>query len=157
MKLKRVRLNSNPLALSPKNWSINADIRHMVYFDNEHWLPIPGESHFGAYISTKARKREDIRWTLDMQFGAGRQVWRRVRHWERPQLVISLSSFRVPGHSWKDLERVNFWDEPNTETEEMNSGFLDVSFWHHQPELEDWGLIGCQWRVAGREAGWLTD
>jgi len=76
----------------------------MVYYKNEPWLLLHGVSYFGAYIKPETRKWEDVHWTLDMQFISGSQIWRRVQM--RPRIVISLSSFQVPGTSWKDLQRV---------------------------------------------------
>ncbi len=129
--------------------------QRMVYYKNEPWLLLHGVSYFSARITPKTRKWEDICWSLDMQFISGSPIWRRVQM--RPRIVISLSSFQVPGPSWKDLGRVNYWSEAETEMDAFKSGFLNVSFWYHQPEEEDWdGLIGCNWRVVRRDAGWLT-
>ena len=126
----------------------------MVYYKKEPWLLLQGVSYFSAQITPQTRKWEDIHWSLETQFISGSQIWRRVQM--RPRIVISLSGFKVRGTSWKGLEQVNYWNEPSTEMEAFDSGILDVSFWYHQPEETDWNLIGCNWRVVRRDAGWLT-
>lgn len=133
----------------------------MIYFRNYHWLPVQGYTRFDALINTNDQKREDVLWMLDLRCTAGGAEWRRVLHWERPQLWLEISSFNPKLRDWRDLEKLNFWNlEAENEPASWHGpgGVLDADFYPKAgaDERENSFISDFIWRVAGRDGGWLT-
>lgn len=86
----------------------------MLYFRDSPWLRVNGAaSVFNVYISQSSRKREDVMWSIHLQYIAAGAAWRRVREWERPLLWIEVNHFQAPPNSWAGLEHVAYWDLPD--------------------------------------------
>ena len=131
----------------------------MLYFRDHHWLLVQGSSRFNARIHQTTRTREDVQWSLDLNFCAGDPIWRRVWQHERPSLEVSVSNFTPPVGSWRGIENFHHW-EINRDGifGERPGGLLDVRYCPQD-------LTGAPettftnefiWRVAGRDAGWFT-
>lgn len=135
----------------------------MLYFRDEHWILINGLSRFSVYITSEDRKREDVSWSLALEYCAGGPIWRRVREWERPRFMLDLSSFKLPGKTWEDLEKINYWNLEESEEDDdvfgdWSAGMLDVHFYKAE-EMEDaeWALGEEHvWRVAARHGRFFT-
>jgi hypothetical protein len=138
----------------------------MIYFRDQHWLPVHGYNQFEALIQTDDRKREDVFWMLRLRCVAGGAQWRRVRHWERPSLWLQISSFKPRLRDWRDLEQLNFWnldddvDEGGFPRFPPPSGCLEVDFFpescRKDAPHESSFLNDAIWRVAGRDGGCFT-
>ena len=134
----------------------------MLYFRDFHWLLVHGESRFHAYLTTEARKRDDVTWFLSLNYRASGAVWRRVDWFRRPALHLELSSFQPPADSWKGLEQISYWDSPANDEGGFpfdKRGFLDFAFYPYREneENEIAPMIGDHlWRVAARDGRWLT-
>lgn len=135
----------------------------MVYFRDQHWLPVHGHNQIEALIQTDDRKREDVFWMLRLRCVAGGAQWRRVQYWERPSLWLQISSFKPKLRDWRDLELLNFWnldDDDEALAFRPPGGFLDVDFFPEScrsgAPQESSFLNDAIWRVAGRDAGWFT-
>jgi hypothetical protein len=132
----------------------------MLYFREHQWMVVQNSSLFRADIKPETRKREDVYWSLEMNFQAYGPVWRRVRHWQRPGLQISVSRFKPQLKSWTDLEHLNFW-EPETKENILSvdqSGFFDLTYYPRcGNDLPEDPCVGeFIWRVAARDGGWFT-
>lgn len=133
----------------------------MIYFRNYQWLPVAGYNRIDALIQTDDRKRDDVFWMLDFRCVAGGAEWRRVRHWERPQLWLEISSFKPKLRDWRDLENMNFWN-PEEEEDPLSwhgpGGVLDVDFYPKagSDAREQSFIADAIWRVARREGGMFT-
>lgn len=135
----------------------------MLYFRDYQWLRVNGSSRFSAYIAPDAQAREDVRWFMRLAYVASGPEWRRVHEWHRPRLWMDLRRFKVPGTSWRDLERMSFWELPGPEDDywewqrNFGCGGLEAHFHPGQgQEQEQLEIYDHMWRVAGREGRWLT-
>lgn len=136
----------------------------MLYFRDYHWLRVNGASRFSAFISPGVRKREDVAWFLQLTYLASGPEWRRVQSWDRPRLWMDLHLFKVPGKSWRDLEKLNYWELPGPDDDywkwqdNFGCGGLEAHFYPNQGQKEGEQLViyDHMWRVAAREGRWLT-
>jgi hypothetical protein len=134
----------------------------VLYFRDNQWLRVNGASRFSAYISPEDRKREDVSWFLQLMYLAAGPQWRRVPSWERPRLWLEMAHFRVPGSSWRDLERANYWELPGDGDdfwkwqENFGCGGLEAHFYRRRgtKDHEQLTIYDHMWRVATREGGW---
>lgn len=126
----------------------------MLYFREGEWSLIHGSSRFSAYVPPSCRTPDDVHWSLEIEYVASGQRWRRVRPWQRPSVSVSLSGFTV-GQTWRDLERLNFWSEADDVVEAggLRAGILDTSVRGLDDLDEDATFSDCGpvWRVAARE------
>jgi len=131
----------------------------MVYFQKHRWLPVGGKTQVSARISSTVQKAEDVHWSVDLHYVAGGAAWRRVKPWKRPALSVGVSGFFRTVRSWKDLERLKFWNRPDQfDDEDDDLGCLDVAY-HPQGEGHegDNSLLNDHlWRMAAREGHWFT-
>jgi hypothetical protein len=132
----------------------------MLYFREHQWLVVQGASIFRATIEPEMRQRQEVHWSLDMHFRACGPVWRRVRHWERPELHLMVGHFKWPMKSWTDLEHLNFWDPMAEDMPDAShrSGMLDIFYYPRCGDngQQNPGVGHFGWRVATRERGWFT-
>jgi len=118
-----------------------------------------GASLFSARISPDKRTRDEVFWMLELRYEAAGPCWRRVRHWERPALWLQVSSFKPQLKSWRDLERLNFWEFGHEEDCFFGpAGVLEADYLPNGPggKIETTAVNDFIWRVAGREGGWFT-
>jgi len=123
-------------------------------------MRVNGASRFFAYLTPKDRSPQDVHWTLQLQYAAAGAIWRRVPLWKRPELWVEVSSFKLPGPGWRDIERFDAWSLPEDDDDYWNGpgGFLDVTYYPRA------GVEGAAdtfandhiWRVAGRDGRWFT-
>lgn len=132
----------------------------MIYFRDQHWLPVQGYTRFDALIQTDDKKKEDVFWMLDFRCVAGGAQWRRVHSWERPSLWLQLSSIKPKLRDWTDLEHLDHWnlEEHDSFVYPPPGGCLDVDFYPKcgSQEREHSFLNDAIWRVAARDGGWFT-
>jgi hypothetical protein len=130
----------------------------MLYFREHQWLVVQGASLFHATIQPEMRRRQNVYWSLDLQFRAAGPVWRRVQSWDRPELHVIVGHFQWPHQSWTDLEQLNFWEPEDEETPGVRGGILDIFYYPKcgDPGQQNPGVGAFGWRVAARERGWLT-
>ena len=132
----------------------------MIYFRNYHWLPVPGHNRFDVLITPDDRERKDVFWMLNFRCVAGGAEWRRVRQWKRPSLWLQISSFKPQLRDWRDLEKMNFWNQEEADPRSWHGpgGVLDVDFYPQagSDEREHSCINDVIWRVAGREGGRFT-
>src|SRR5438552_2829489 len=100
----------------------------MLYFRDFQWLLVHGESRFYAYVRQKTRKAEDVPWHLNLRYVAGGTAWRRVVWYDRPTLWLKMTGFRPVAESWKDLEKLSFWELPKERGRRYRRGYLDFLF-----------------------------
>src|SRR5687767_4324552 len=129
----------------------------MLYFREYRWLCDVGRTRFSAHIRPKDATRDDVDWSLDLHYVAGGSIWRRVARWLRPAFHLTISTFKAPARSWRDLEHLSFWNS-QTEEDALSSltharGWIDVRFRPRQAGVSASNTFAPHflWRVAGRE------
>lgn len=128
----------------------------MLYFLDYHWLCNRGSTRISAMIGPKDRERKDVHWELELEYVAGGAQWRRVPVWKRASFSLSLSGFRAPERTWKDLEKLNFWNVEDDEEEVSSIGHCGSVDVHFKPAEDDDGdsttlSSAFTWRVIERE------
>lgn len=83
----------------------------MLSYRNHDWMLRHGPSRFEAYITAKHREPKDVMWSLALHYMAAGACWRRVREYERPQVELGVSSWKMKTGKWQELAGIKFWDE----------------------------------------------
>ncbi len=136
----------------------------MVYFGEHHWLLRHGSSRFNAWLNSRTKTTADIHWDLSLFYVAGGAPWRRVDFSDRPMLVLYLPCFEPALRTWRDLERMNFWEpEPHLRDADGDlldwpGGWLEIEFNDRplKPEPEFTRNLKVIWRVAAADGARFT-
>jgi hypothetical protein len=96
----------------------------VVYFGEHEWLLRHGSSRFSAWLDSRTKTTADIHWELSLVYLAAGAPWRRVESYDRPTLSLYLPCFRPELRTWRDLERMNFW-EPDAHERDADGDLLD--------------------------------
>ncbi|HEY1771394.1 MAG TPA: hypothetical protein VGG02_14175 [Chthoniobacterales bacterium] len=133
----------------------------MLSFHQHHWLLRHGASRINAWLDSRTKTAADVSWDILLSYCAGGAQWRRVREWKRPSADLYLHNFRPDIRSWRDLERVDFWQVDPATTSECDpwpGGDLLVEY--HNPPFEpppkrnvNFDIV---WRVAARDGALFT-
>lgn len=138
---------------------IKASAKLMLSYRDHHWVLLHGPSRFEAQIEAGMRRPEEVRWQLSLQYVAGGPQWRRVKQHERPCVDLTVGSFHLPGPKWTSLEKMNFWnkededsDDPLSWMRDMNRGGIFDLFYKESREKEPvfMSQFCCDWRVVER-------
>ena len=130
----------------------------MLRFHDQPWMLRHGVSHISALISPGVKEPGDVFWQIHLWYVSRAACWRRVSWTHRPNVLLDLHGFHLPGRSWRSMEHLSFWNLSGDDWIDTAGAGVDAEIrleGLHKPS----GLLRSghsSWRIVQREGPIFT-